>query len=42
LSNSKEDDLICLTGSLYTVGEAKRYFNSTGRINPTPTKSEKM
>ena len=42
LSNSKEDDLICITGSLYTVGEAKRYFNSTGRINPTPTKSEKM
>jgi len=27
LSNSKEDDLICITGSLYTVGEAKRYFN---------------
>ena len=26
LSNSKEDDLICITGSLYTVGEAKRYF----------------
>ncbi|MBU4510031.1 bifunctional folylpolyglutamate synthase/dihydrofolate synthase [bacterium] len=42
LSNSKKDDLICITGSLYTVGEAKRYFNSTGRINPTPTKSEKM
>jgi len=42
LSNSKEDDLICITGSLYTVGEAKRYFNSTGRINPAPTKSEKM
>jgi len=42
LSNSKEDDLICITGSLYTVGEAKRYFNSTGRINPIPTKSEKM
>jgi len=29
LSNSKENDLICITGSLYTVGEAKRYF----RIN---------
>ena len=27
LSNSKEDDLICMTGSLYTVGEAKRYFS---------------
>ena len=28
LSNSKEDDLICITGSLYTVGEAKRFFKS--------------
>ena len=28
LSNSKEDDLICITGSLYTVGEAKQYFKS--------------
>jgi dihydrofolate synthase/folylpolyglutamate synthase len=27
LSNSNEDDLICITGSLYTVGEAKSYFN---------------
>jgi len=27
LSNSKKDDLICITGSLHTVGEAKRYFN---------------
>ncbi len=26
LSNSKKDDLICITGSLYTVGEAKKYF----------------
>jgi len=26
LSNSKADDLICITGSLYTVGEAKKYF----------------
>lgn len=26
LANSNEDDLICITGSLYTVGEAKRYF----------------
>ncbi len=42
LSNSHKDDLICITGSLYTIGEAKRYFNSLGRINPTPTKSEKM
>jgi len=28
LSNSKEDDLICIIGSLYTVGEAKGYFKS--------------
>ncbi|MEA2086658.1 MAG: folylpolyglutamate synthase/dihydrofolate synthase family protein [Candidatus Caldatribacteriota bacterium] len=28
LSNSKEDDLICITGSLYNVGEAKRYFKN--------------
>ncbi len=28
LSNSHKDDLICITGSLYTVGEAKRYFKS--------------
>ncbi len=28
LSNSKEDDLICITGSLYAVGEAKRYFRN--------------
>lgn len=28
LSNSKEDDLICITGSLCTVGEAKKYFKS--------------
>ena len=28
LSNSKKDDLICITGSLYTVGEAKKYFNN--------------
>jgi len=26
LSNSHKDDLICITGSLYTIGEAKRYF----------------
>ncbi|KUK56337.1 MAG: FolC bifunctional protein [Atribacteria bacterium 34_128] len=28
LSKSKKDDLICITGSLYTVGEAKRYFKN--------------
>jgi dihydrofolate synthase/folylpolyglutamate synthase len=28
LSNSKKNDLICITGSLYTVGEAKGFFNS--------------
>ncbi len=28
LSKSKQDDLICITGSLYTVGEAKKYFKS--------------
>lgn len=28
LSNSKEDDLICITGSLYAVGEAKRFFRN--------------
>lgn len=28
LSNSKEDDLICITGSLHAVGEAKRYFRN--------------
>ncbi len=33
LSNSKEDDLICITGSLYTVGEAKRYFEINSPIN---------
>jgi len=26
LQNSCEGDLICITGSLYTVGEAKNYF----------------
>lgn len=26
LSNSHKDDLICITGSLYAIGEAKRYF----------------
>jgi len=28
LSNSNKNDLICITGSLYTVGEAKKYFKS--------------
>jgi len=28
LSKSNQDDLICITGSLYTVGEAKKYFKS--------------
>ena len=27
LENAQENDLIWITGSLYTVGEAKRYFN---------------
>ena len=27
LSEAEEDDIICVTGSLYTVGEAKRFFN---------------
>jgi len=33
LSNSKEDDLICITGSLYTVGEAKRYSRNKNQEN---------
>ena len=33
LSNSKKDDLICITGSLYTVGEAKRYFRNKNQEN---------
>jgi dihydrofolate synthase/folylpolyglutamate synthase len=33
LSNSKKDDLICITGSLYTVGEAKRYFKIKNQEN---------
>lgn len=31
LSNAKEDALICITGSLYTVGEAKKYFKTKNR-----------
>lgn len=33
LSNSKENDLICITGSLYAVGEAKRYFRNKKQEN---------
>ena len=33
LSNSKKDDLICITGSLYAVGEAKRYFDIKNQEN---------
>jgi dihydrofolate synthase/folylpolyglutamate synthase len=36
LSSSKEDDLICITGSLYTVGEAKRYFEINSPISQFP------
>lgn len=31
LSNSNKNDLICITGSLYTVGEAKGYFRNKNR-----------
>jgi dihydrofolate synthase/folylpolyglutamate synthase len=31
LSMAGEEDLVCITGSLYTVGEAKAYFLSKGR-----------
>jgi dihydrofolate synthase/folylpolyglutamate synthase len=27
LSLTREEDLLCITGSLYTVGEAKSYFH---------------
>ena len=27
-----EEDLLCITGSLYTVGEARAYFLSQGEI----------
>ena len=33
LSSSNKDDLICITGSLYTVGEAKGYFNLKNQEN---------
>jgi len=35
LRKAQPADLICITGSLYTVGEAKRYFKSQGRVNQT-------
>jgi dihydrofolate synthase/folylpolyglutamate synthase len=35
LSNSKEDDLICITGSLHTVGEAKGYFDIINKERKT-------
>jgi folylpolyglutamate synthase/dihydropteroate synthase len=28
LSLTQEEDLLCITGSLYTVGEARAYFYS--------------
>lgn len=31
LSMTKEDDLLCITGSLYTVGEARAYFRPRER-----------
>jgi dihydrofolate synthase / folylpolyglutamate synthase len=31
LSMTKEDDLLCITGSLYTVGEARAYFHPRER-----------
>jgi len=31
LSMAGEEDLVCITGSLYTVGEAKAYFLSKGK-----------
>jgi len=31
LSMAGEEDLVCITGSLYTVGEARAYFLSKGR-----------
>jgi len=33
ISNSHKDDLICITGSLYTIGEAKRYFKIKNKEN---------
>jgi dihydrofolate synthase/folylpolyglutamate synthase len=31
LSITGEKDLLCITGSLYTVGEARAYFRPQGR-----------
>jgi len=31
ISMAGKEDLVCITGSLYTVGEAKAYFLSKGR-----------
>jgi len=30
LSLTREEDLLCITGSLYTIGEAKSHFGPTG------------
>ncbi len=32
LSMTKEEDLLCITGSLYTVGEARAYFHPRERV----------
>lgn len=32
ISMAEKEDLVCITGSLYTVGEAKAYFLSKGKI----------
>jgi dihydrofolate synthase/folylpolyglutamate synthase len=32
ISMAEKEDLVCITGSLYTVGEAKAYFLSRGKI----------
>jgi dihydrofolate synthase/folylpolyglutamate synthase len=31
LSITGQEDLLCITGSLYTVGEARAYFHPQGR-----------
>lgn len=36
LSEVKDDDTICITGSLYTAGEAKRFFDAKGKLNAVP------
>jgi folylpolyglutamate synthase/dihydropteroate synthase len=30
LSLTREEDLLCITGSLYTIGEAKSHFEPRG------------